>query len=389
MIQDPSLLLEIDRNARKFSLWPVEVSSLSALGDMSSHTSAFLKSEAFHEAWSKRLRRDVMTGIPLQDLIKAATTRLDFELSPSQDKEIELFEWTRRIMTRATMSAIYGPHNPYDLPGVEEALFEWLGNSSCMMMGPLARWLSPKAFHARGIVASALAQYFERGYYAEASLAVKDRQRLYQDKITFEEQGRIEATLSSALVGNTFTSAFWVVFNVWSNADLLSDVGNEVMLLKTGPDSDDSNLKRPLLDSVILETLRLNSGAANSRQVVDDTVIGGYALKKEKLILMPLNALHLHESWVSSAGEFNPRRFQNDVPDRSTFRAFGAGPFTCPGQSLARAMISKLIATLCSSFDIIPLDESGWTKPTLAGGGFLEIMPSPEPTTRVRMSVIC
>ena len=112
----------------------------------------------------------------------------------------------------------------------------------------------------------------------------------------------------------------------------------------------------PYLRQVVSETLRLRPPAPLvARNVVEDNVIGDYAVKAGDAVWLLFWATHRHPDFWPDAETFDPGRF---APDRSADRhpwsyiPFSGGPRTCIGNMFALVEASILVAQLLRRFDV-------------------------------------
>jgi cytochrome P450 len=124
----------------------------------------------------------------------------------------------------------------------------------------------------------------------------------------------------------------------------------------------------PLLLSAYQEVLRYCSMGTSVREVMEDTYLGSFLLKKGAMVQMPSRVIHQDASlWGTNVKEFNPRRFlreeKKNRPGDACFRAFGGGKTLCPGRHFATNEILAVVAVFISRLDITPASGS-WNLPT-------------------------
>jgi len=191
----------------------------------------------------------------------------------------------------------------------------------------LPDWLTRYGVCNRQVVADAFQDYFANKYYEYASGLVKDFYASeYSYGFSLSDGSIFEGEHAVATLANTYAAAFWVVFYVFSNPDVLKDTRKEIssiIMVVTDEQTGDEKRPRyvlditkvnyhcPILISIFRETSRLYSMGIFLRQVCKDTTVGdGYHLKKNSVVLMPsIAVLTDPKIWGSDALSFNHRRF--------------------------------------------------------------------------------
>lgn len=137
----------------------------------------------------------------------------------------------------------------------------------------------------------------------------------------------------------------------------------------------------PLLTSMFHETLRVTSGVVSMRKVVEDTVIGGWKLKRGAMVMLPGRPAHFDEDvWGPTASTFVPDRFvhspeyaakiacgsaldregggpkRTKAPGIKAVKPFGGGNTLCPGRFFASNEVLAYVATVLWWFDLVPID---------------------------------
>lgn len=246
---------------------------------------------------------------------------------------------------------------------------------------PLASFFFPKLIRARELAASALIDYVRKRGHETASGLVRKRYEHHVDRFGFslEDFARGELGNAFAVLGNSAPCAFWVLYQVFSDKQVLDDVRREVVTMVTENDDegvcsiDLANIRMacPTLLSTFQETMRYRGVAPGPRLVLDDVVLdGGYQLKKGSMLMIPTSVQHTDTSaWGDDANEFDHMRFARKPssgktrPNRVAFRAFGGGHVLCPGRHFATTEIMALVALMVMQFDVIPI-AGKWIEPT-------------------------
>ncbi|XP_012256777.2 probable cytochrome P450 303a1 isoform X2 [Athalia rosae] len=117
--------------------------------------------------------------------------------------------------------------------------------------------------------------------------------------------------------------------------------------------------RMPYMDAIVLESLRMFAGRNMSipHRALRDTIIAGYRIPKDTMLVLNFNRLLMDESW-GDPEVFRPERFINDegsitVPSR--YIPFGHGKHRCMGELLAKSNIFLLTAALLQKFKFSPV----------------------------------
>lgn len=122
---------------------------------------------------------------------------------------------------------------------------------------------------------------------------------------------------------------------------------------------------------VLLEALRLYSPAVELvRQGLENMKCGSIMIPKNTTVTIPVLMIHRDKKlWGEDADEFNPLRFMNGITNAAkhpnAFLAFGLGPRTCVGQTLAlleaktvmAMMLRKYAFSLSAEYKHTPVDN--------------------------------
>lgn len=186
-----------------------------------------------------------------------------------------------------------------------------------------------KGNRAREIVANAFTEYFEAKHHESGSMPVQKRfETSVKHKIPIADIARYEVGGSIAVLVNTAPAAFWVLFYMFSNPDVLQDCRDEVRTIITavtgssgGPTKRTLNVTSikqncPILTSTFQEVLRQRTLGMQVRQVMHDTMLDDtYLLKKDAMVLMPSLVVHTDPTvWGPDASAFNHKRFITKGP---------------------------------------------------------------------------
>lgn len=125
------------------------------------------------------------------------------------------------------------------------------------------------------------------------------------------------------------------------------------------------------VDRLIRETLRLYPPAfILFRRVTADTVIGGYHIPADTIVILPQFRLHLDERYWGDPDTFDPDRWlvdgcedrpESDQPTSErpeyAYFSFGGGPRHCIGMRFAMLELKLAIAALAQRFDLTLLSD--------------------------------
>ena len=125
----------------------------------------------------------------------------------------------------------------------------------------------------------------------------------------------------------------------------------------------------PLLDSLILETIRITSQTALARDVLQQTEVHGLTLHAGSKVMVSTPVICFYR-WSGLTGQipfrhlhFDPAVWGTDVtPDRfvkepklksnASYRPFGGGQELCPGRVLTRRSIALALGRFVNAFDM-------------------------------------
>jgi len=84
------------------------------------------------------------------------------------------------------------------------------------------------------------------------------------------------------------------------------------------------------------------------REIVDDMEFEGISIPAGTIGVIPIYAIHRHQTFWEDPDRFDPSRFSPDnpqKPNRFQFMPFGAGPRICIGAALTVIEATVMIAT--------------------------------------------
>lgn len=262
-----------------------------------------------------------------------------------------------------------------------------------------------KALKGRKTLIDSFAQYYACGDYKKGSAYI---QAFTEHCITHKiPTADIPCMLLGTVfnnVANTIPSAFWVIYRIFSNPEVLTKCRDEVgQSVQYDGDMATIDLSFiliscPILLSTYHEVFRYH-GMANSVRVVseDHLLDGKYLLKKGGLVMMSARSQHSNPAvWGEDVTEFNHMRFVKKASGKqrtaAAFRGFGGGVTLCPGRHFATSEILLLATLLMLRFDVRPIDAGGrdrepqgWVLPTTDRSSQAEAMEQPDEDIRIKL----
>lgn len=394
MVNDTELIPKLQKQWRtiSFAAQGGDVGSLTGMSRTAVEiiNEDFSSDECFSVSWPKAIMPTMAPGTDLNDITRVSTDSLVScveelrQMGQSGDHTVNcLWEWTRRTMTKATTEAVWGPMSPYRDSAVVEAWRLFETGFTTLSLLPLPQLLIPKLFRARETVAAAMIDYFQRGGHTRGSALI---QKIFEHHNQFglgiEDVGRGQLGLTFAVLGSSAPSALWLLYHIFSDQTVLTEVRSELNALVSNDQGDVGNhlvdlaqirTSCPVLLSTFQETLRYRNSSPGIRKVLDDVMVDGWLLKKGSVLLIPNTVQHTSTlAWGDSAATFDHRRFLRGAEagdgktplHRTAFRPFGGGHVLCPGRHFASTEILALTAMMILQFDIVPVNDAQWPKPT-------------------------
>ncbi|KAJ0117816.1 hypothetical protein J7T55_002016 [Diaporthe amygdali] len=338
-----------------------------------------------------------MNRVMIQEIARS----LDLlEPAEGESRKIGMYSWLRDAITTATTRAVYGPMNPYDDKAVADAFWEFESGLMSILIGFLPSITARKPVSARTKVAEAFEEYYKAGGVQKASALAQMRyQAEIDNNVPLEDIARYEVGGSIAILVNTAPSAFWTLFLLHSHPGLLEEIRGEVDACTVTTTEGGSTIKTidittlkqacPLLLSSYQEVLRYSSMGTSVREVMEDTYLDQWLLKKGAMLQMPSRIIHQDSSlWGTDVTDFNPRRFlpeeKQNRPRDVCFRAFGGGKTLCPGRHFATNETLAVVAVFVARLDMKPV-EGGWKSPTTANTNVAAVIMEPDDDIQVEI----
>ncbi|KAI3394539.1 hypothetical protein diail_2588 [Diaporthe ilicicola] len=332
---------------------------------------------------------DDMNRSMIQEIAKALDS---LQPGKAESKKIGIYTWLRDAITTATTRSVYGPMNPYDDKAIADAFWEFESGLMSILVGILPSITARKPIAARTKVAKAFEEYYKAGGVKKASALAQLRYKAEVDNnVPLADIARYEVGGSIAVLVNTAPAAFWTLLLLFSHPGLLAEIRKEIDACTRTTNKNGSVVKTidvttlkeacPLLLSSYQEVLRYSSMGTSVREVMEDTYLDQWLLKKGAILQMPSRIIHQDANlWGDNVAEFNPRRFlpgQKDCPRDVWFRAFGGGKTLCPGRHFATNEILAVVAVFIARLDMVPVGGE-WKHPTTANTNFAAVVMEPD-----------
>ncbi|KAI1298850.1 cytochrome P450 [Xylaria venustula] len=390
VVNSPQLVQTLQRRTRTISFAPIMVRMASTIMGLSTHAvevigEKHLDDHGFIHQFTQNLRATLNPGPKLDTLnrksVQIIAASLD-KLSRSKTPlKLNMVDWIYKEVMIATTEGVYGPHNPFKEPTVQEAFFIYEHGFVRLMVNILPTLSARKSVQARNILEGAYLRY-----YAESGHTDPESSALIQAKHSFGSAkgikdidiAKMEVTSSIALLSNTMPATFWLVYHIYSDAKLLDACRLELARAIRERDEIRSidmvcvKNECPLLLSTFQEVLRFYGIGISTRLVLEDTMIDNqFLVKKGGIVLIPGAGLHkLRSAWGEQADQFCARRFMQDSGkkgrgyDPVAFRAFGGGTTLCPGRHFAATEILAFASLIILRFNAQPTGNGEWRPPT-------------------------
>ncbi|RYP40971.1 hypothetical protein DL767_001287 [Monosporascus sp. MG133] len=340
---------------------------------------------------------DDMNRIMIQEIAKS----LDLlQSAKGESRQVGIYAWLRDAITTATTRSVYGPMNPYDDKAIADAFWEFESGLMSILVGFLPSLTARKPVAARTKVAKAFEAYYKAGGVQKASALAQKRYKVETDNnVPLEDIACYEVEGSIAILVNTAPSAFWTLLLLHSHPGLLDDIRNEIDACTKTTTENGSTIKTiditalkescPLLLSSYQEVLRHRSMGTSVREVMEDTYLDRWLLKKGAMLQIPSRIIHQDANlWGSNVTEFNPRRFlpgeKKNRPRDVCFRAFGGGKTLCPGRHFATNEILAVVAVFIARLDMKPA-KGEWNLPTTANTNVAAVVMEPDDDIHVEI----
>ena len=263
-------------------------------------------------------------------------------------------------------------------------------NLGIFLLNLAPEFVKKKAINARDKVTQSILSYYQqRGHETGSPLARARYNAPARYAFSDTQIARLEVPFIIAILNNTVSSAFWILYHIFSKPELLADLREELLHTievskSQGVDTYLIKIARlkldcPLLLSVYHETLRTHTLRPNTRKVLENTIINDqYFLEKGATVQMSTKFVHSDpKNWSPDAGKTDFRRFvrdQHPKPQANAFGSFGAAPHLRPGRHFATTQILAMAALLVMRYDIAPVSGK-WESLKQNQKGFAAVPP--------------
>ncbi|KAK8053584.1 cytochrome p450 protein [Apiospora saccharicola] len=331
--------------------------------------------------WQDLIARRMKPGEELNVMSRNAVSALKLHLDQEQAylmqhrpyREVDLLEWVRHIVTLATASHFFGSRNPISQdPELVRAFWDYDHGLGMLLVDVWPSIIARKAYRGREKLVAALADYLEAGYWEDdASELVREQIRTsLAHGMQLREIARSELSFWFAGIVNVTTTTFWILLQVYADAELLARIrreieGSSVSAVEVARSGD--GFECPMLSAVYQECLRLGSEHSSTRLVKEDTLLAEtWFLAKGSVIQIAGSVMHANSSlWGDNVAGFHPERFlqtdaginssEKSTAKQNSFRAFGGGKTLCPGRYFAMNEIQAFVIMVVLQFDLRPV----------------------------------
>ena len=173
-------------------------------------------------------------------------------------------------------------------------------------------------------------------------------------------------SLVSAGFDTTSAAVSWAVYLLLEHREVL----NELRVALDGCATLGDQLRSPLLERVVKETLRLYPAApAGLRQAREDVVYKDFLIPKHSLVAYSIYVTQRQETSFEDALAFKPERWRDGfTPEPFTYLPFGYGARYCIGAGLATLIIKLLLVELVTGYGL----EAAWQAPVAETGNTVQ-----------------
>ncbi|KAI1746709.1 cytochrome P450 [Xylaria castorea] len=396
VVTSPSLAAACDRRSKVVSFTPCALDFAKRILLSSEGTMHLLSQDLREERGPVGLRvenmmamhQSLMPGERLDDasqtVLKHISQLIEATVGNGNEHCISLFQWIREVISIASTDAIYGPdQNPMHNTEVMEGFWAIDRDFALLGLMVLPSLIAMKASRGRQRFFTAFRHYYATGGPDKASQMIKARYEVNRKyKVCDEDIARFDLGVCTALLVNTVPAVFWAMLRIFSHQSLLNELREGISAVVTAANTPHTSSKTatttvrisevikalPLLESAIVEVLRLQSNNSSTRVLLADVLIKDssgdvYLLKKDSRLTVPSALLHNNESaWGPTAGVFDPRRFVNHHQGHhqrihtAANRTFGGGNALCPGRHFAINEILGFLIIMILGYDVKVLD---------------------------------
>jgi len=302
------------------------------------------------------------------------------------------------------------------------------------LLGVIPPWLSNReALKAREVVVQSFIRYQSEGHYTEqhgaSHFIQKWTEHHMQAGIKNDDIARLHLGLLFPLVAGTIPTAFWLIYHLFSDENVLQTCREEVskaLTVEEAAETSNCTLKVnyiktscPTLLAVLNEVYRVHGIGTGIRVAVEDGYLAdrntgaSHLIKKGGIVLIPVRVQHRlasagwetggkdefpeggegnedldrfdhtrllrnNKSSTAGGGDKRPQRH-----DPVAFRIFGGGKVLCPGRHFATTSVLVFAAMLILRFDVVPgsVGRDGkpcWVMPSTKNSAMAEGLEQPD-----------
>ncbi|TDZ21502.1 25-hydroxycholesterol 7-alpha-hydroxylase [Colletotrichum orbiculare MAFF 240422] len=310
---------------------------------------------------------------------------------------VRLFEYLRRDMGESAIKSLCGTRFLEVNPDFIEQFWRF-DSVSYQVMNGLPQWMDPKPALERDKMVAMSEKFLAEVYdqfgwdgldpetYWEPTFGcsyVRGVQKWARDTgMTMRTRASFFVLSIFGLNANTVPVTTWCMMELLKDRSLFEAVRAEALQAliidpKTGKKDFDARklVSMPLMQSIYVEVMRLHVSIGITREVMEDTMLDGYRLRKGALIQAPTNLLHqddeiwerdghkASEFWAErhvryaakvdeTTGQTTTERVFVMAGKPSEFFPYGGGVSMCPGRHFAKQEILLTLATLVARFDM-------------------------------------
>ncbi|KAL6714487.1 hypothetical protein ACLMJK_007911 [Lecanora helva] len=411
VVTSPEMVNAVNRNAKKIAFNPFIAMLGKRITDHDEETSRIVQHNLNGEngpGYVIDVHDGIVSSLAPGNALEEMTRSMLLQASKyfealAKGDEINLFEWTRQMVTMCSTRAVYGPKNPFNAnPDYVSLFWQFDHDLNLLIADVLPSVTAPKGYNARKKLAAAFQEYFEAYDISESQSSAMIRARYVanaQHGLTTDNQARLEVGTLLGILANTIPSIFYMLVHIYSDPALTADIREE--LANAGLTGTPEELAAnphllsmpevcPLLFSAWQELLRVHALGASSRFVLEDVFLDDRVLLKRGMVVqMPMAVMH-HDpaAWGSDVKDFEPRRFQKAAKGgikQTSYRPFGGGASLCPGRHFVTLETMALVACMLSMFDVNPV-EGLWFVPIQKQESMATNVFPPEHDVRVKIS---
>lgn len=206
----------------------------------------------------------------------------------------------------------------------------------------------------------AISNYISQNKHEDGSYYIDERIKAHREDVEngIINQAFIDEIMLIFFAGYDTTSKLltWTIYEISRNPQVCRELCHEMDTVLQGRNVEFQDLKDlPYLTKLLQESLRVYTPVSTVvRDVVEDTKMGPYTLKRGSYLLLGLRLMAHDPNLWENPSVFNPNRFTDQMTDRTTqynLIPFIAGKHRCPGRFLALTEAKLLIAMMVQRFN--------------------------------------